>query len=235
MKDLAVDVKDLRFSYGNTLVLQDVNIEVSRGDFIGVFGPNGGGKTTLLKLLMGFLQPDCGKVRIFGREPKEQLLRIGYVPQVMHLDRQFPISVFEVVSMGLLGVRGLHREKIETALDRVGLLAYKDRAFGSLSGGQAQRVLIARAIVSDPELLLLDEPTAHADPCAEGGIYELLFSFKESMTILMVTHHLSGRMDRFSQLLCVHQMVSVVCPDQVCQHVALGLYHPLATSRKCGL
>ncbi len=225
MNTSVISFQNMSFSYGSTPVLQDVNFEVLQGDFIGIFGPNGGGKTTLFKLIMGFLSPSKGEVFVFGGSPFRARKAIGYVPQVIQLDRSFPVTVEQVVEMGLLGFQGDMQGKVDSALDLVGLASYKKTLFGALSGGQAQRVLIARAIVSNPELLLLDEPTAHADPCAEEGVYELLLSLKSQMTILMVTHHLSGWMDTFSKLLCVHRHVVFSRPELVCQHVQLGLYH----------
>lgn len=227
-----IAIKDLSFSYEETLVLEDISIEIQAGEFVGIFGPNGGGKTTLLKLLMGFLKPKKGTVEIFGEHPKTVRKKIGYVPQTASFDRQFPISALEVVLMGCLSMLtplgffpSRVKQKAREALSRVGLLENEDQAFGTLSGGQAQRVLIARALVSDPQILLLDEPTASTDPEAEQAIYQLLEDLKGSMTILMVTHDLQAAVKRVGRLLCVQRKISSFSPSEVCEHFAMGLYH----------
>jgi zinc transport system ATP-binding protein len=224
--DPLIEIKDLTFSYDKVPVLEKVNLTVSRGEFIGIFGPNGGGKTTFLKLLMGFLKPSAGSIHLAN--PK-----IGYVPQVTRFDKQFPISVLEIVLMGLLsestwwgGFSKGAKKQAEQALDQVGLLDKQHQAFGTLSGGQAQRALIARAIAGGPELLFLDEPTANIDPAAEEEIYELLLKLKSSMTILMVTHDLQDVIYKVDRLLCIHRSVTPFLPKEICEHFALGLYHP---------
>jgi len=233
MPEALIEICNLNFSYDKVLVLENVNVKIFRGEFIGIFGPNGGGKTTLLKLLMGFLNPDAGKVLLFGRPPKTERKNIGYVPQVARFDKQFPISVLELVLMGCLsqlrwwgGYPAKTIEKAKEALEKVGLLDITDQPFGTLSGGQAQRALIARALVSHPSLLLLDEPTASVDPQAEKEIYQLLDQLKEKMTIIMVTHDLQTIVNKAERLLCVHRHVTSYQPKEICEHFALGLYHP---------
>ncbi len=235
----AVTVEHLYFQYDNTLTLEDVNFEIFEGEFVGIFGPNGGGKTTLLKLLMGMLHPNRGKLSLFDHSPKDMRHLIGYVPQAMRFDRDFPISVLEVVMMGCL--RKLSwwgtypadaKEKALQALAKVGLVHKAKVSFGTLSGGEAQRTLIARAIVDDPKLLLLDEPTASVDPQAEQDIYEQLIELNKTMTILMVTHDLQTIVDKVGKLLCVHRQVSSLKAKDVCEHFALGLYHAPLTSKK---
>lgn len=232
-QEQAIKVDTLSFSYNGMPVLSQVDFSVKKGEFIAIFGPNGGGKTTLLKLLMGFLKPQKGHISIFGHCCEEKRQFIGYVPQVAHFDKDFPISVLEVVLMGCLShlsFFGTLPEKTKTqaknALDRVGLLPLASRSFGSLSGGQAQRALIARALVSEPKLLLLDEPTASVDPTAEKEILEILGNLKGEMTILMVTHDLQSVVHQVDRLLCVRREVSSYLPSEVCDHFLLGLYHP---------
>lgn len=228
-----IKIKKLSFGYEKRVILHDIDLSVREGEFLAIFGPNGGGKTTFLKLLMGFLKPSKGEISLFDSTPKKARKRIGYVPQVMQFDREFPISVFELVLMGCLSKANWWgilpkeaKQKAEEALHKVGLLDYKERAFGTLSGGQAQRALIARALVADPDLLLLDEPTASVDPDAEAQIQQLLLKLKGSMTILMVTHDLQGIVEKADRLLCIHRTLTSFTPQEVCEHFAVGLYHP---------
>jgi zinc transport system ATP-binding protein len=228
-----IKLEDVNFSYQDTTVLEDVNVEVQKGEYIGIFGPNGGGKTTLLKLLMGFLKPTSGSITIFGKSPQTSRDKIAYVPQGLRFDRQFPISVSEVVLSGRLSQLPWHGiflpEDIKIAdemLHKVGLSDMKNRAFGTLSGGQAQRALIARALVSQPKLLLLDEPTASVDSKSEGEIYSILEGLKKTITILMVTHHLRTAIDQVNRVLLVRKNVISLKPEEVCEHFAIGLYHP---------
>ncbi len=230
-------VEHVCFRYDNVPTLDDVTFEVLDGEFVGIFGPNGGGKTTLLKLIMGMLKPQSGVIRLFGQPPKETRHLIGYVPQAMRFDRDFPISALEVVMMGCLkklNVWGRYPKEVEHkavhALERVGLAHKAKSSFGTLSGGEAQRTLIARAIVDEPKLLVLDEPTASVDPQAQQGIYQQLAELNQTMTILMVTHDLQTIVDKVGKLLCVHRQVNCLKPKEVCEHFALGLYHaPLTT------
>lgn len=239
-KKSIIQADHLSFSYQDLMVLQNVNFEVFEGDFIGIIGPNGGGKTTLLKLIMGFLKPNQGTIKVFGKTPAEAMRYIGYVPQTIRLDKQFPISVFEVVLLGRLShlpwygsYQAEDLKAAENALEKVGILDLKDRAFGTLSGGQAQRTLIARALVSNPELLLLDEPTASVDASAQAEIYQLLFQLNKKITVLMVTHDLSVAIEHVKHVLCVQRNVLSLDPQEVCHHFAVGLYHaPLVTTLK---
>jgi zinc transport system ATP-binding protein len=229
---ITIKADKISFQYEETTVLENVSFEIKQGEFVGIFGPNGGGKTTLLKVLMGFLKPQKGKVELLGKSPKEARESIGYVPQISHLDRQFPITALEVVLMGCLEKSAWRshsphaRDKALQALEQVGLLDFKDNAFGTLSGGQAQRTLFARALVSHPSILLLDEPTASVDPDAEETIYTLLEGLKRSMTIMMVTHDLQVMMKKVDRFLCVNQQLTAYSHSQVCDHFTQGLYHP---------
>ena len=228
-----IDVQHVGFGYDDKQVLDDITFQVVAGEFVAVIGPNGGGKTTLLKLLMGFLKPNAGTIHLFGHVPGTNSEQVGYVPQVLRFDRQFPISVLEVVLSGRLShlpwYGRFHRKDREAALEAlelVGLADYRDHAFGQLSGGQAQRILIARALVCHPQLLLLDEPTASVDAKAEETIYQLLHSLKKEMTIVMVTHDLRVVIEHVERVLCVQTQLSSLAPQEVCAHFALGLYHP---------
>lgn len=236
MSDLAViEFDQVSFSYQSTPVLRQLSFQVYPGEFIGIIGPNGGGKTTLLKLILGFLKPTRGTVHVFGKTTDGQAtqpLRLAYVPQSVRFDRDFPISVEEVVLSGLLSrltwygrFRSSERKAARQALEKTGLVHLSDHPFGTLSGGQAQRVLIARALVSNPQVLLLDEPTASVDSQAEADIYAILQLLKGTMTILMVTHDLRAAIDQVGRVLCVQGGVISLKPEEVCKHFAFGLYH----------
>lgn len=234
----AILVEDLSFGYDKTPLLERVFLSIHEGEFIGIFGPNGGGKTTLLKLLLGLLSPQKGKIELFGNPPQHVSAQIGYVPQIARFDKDFPISVLDVVLMGCLselswwgGYPKSAKEQARRSLEAVGLLELANQSFGTLSGGQAQRVLIARALVNNPKLLVLDEPTASVDPQAEMQIYELLEGLTPRLTIIMVTHDLQTIIDKAERLLCVHKQVTSLKAKEVCEHFALGLYHTPLTSK----
>lgn len=228
----AINIQNLFFSYADTPTLKDVTFQVKVGEFIGLVGPNGGGKTTLLMLLMGFLKPSQGELEIFGKSPLKARSTIGYVPQAFRYDMSFPISTLEVVLTGRLSKLtwwGAYRKEDQTealeALDKVGMKSFAKKPFSSLSGGQAQRVLIARALVSKPQILLLDEPTASVDGRSSQEIYAILRALKGSLTILMVTHDLKTTIDQVDRIICIQGDAAVLSKNEVCQHVALGLYH----------
>jgi zinc transport system ATP-binding protein len=228
-----VELQDVSFSYSDISVLNKVTFNVRRGEFIGIIGPNGGGKTTLLKLIMGVHTAHTGHIKVLGSSPSHSISKVAYVPQGLRFDRQFPISVLELVLSGRLSRLpwyGMYSAKdkkvVDEALDLVGMLPYKHCAFGNISGGQSQRALIARALVSEPELLLLDEPTANVDSQAETLIYSILKQLQTKMTILMVTHDLHAAIDIVDRVLCVQGGVLSLLPQEVCEHFALGLYHP---------
>lgn len=227
----AIEAAGLYFSYDGIPVLENVNFTVQALDFVGVVGPNGGGKTTLLKLLLGLLKPDRGSVRVFGKSPEQVRHRIGYVPQYFLYDPNFPVLVRDVALMGRLG-DGLHigpfrrddREAARKALDEVGMAELESRPFNNLSGGQRQRVLIARALVSDPNLLLLDEPTANIDVAVENELSRLLSEFNKRMTILMVTHDVSFVAEAVEKVICVNRSVAQHPTDAVCGDFMRELY-----------
>lgn len=228
-----IHVDHVDFAYHNTSILRDVCIDIKQGEKVGVIGPNGGGKTTLLKLLLGFLTPTTGAIRILGTTPEEARRYVGYVPQGLLYDRKFPISVMELVLQGTLlksrwwgGYSSAAKETALLQLEKLELVDKRNAQFGTLSGGQRQRALIARALVSKPQILFLDEPTANVDPQAELEIYQLLQKLNQEVTILMVTHNLSTVIQQVSKVLCVQGEARTLSPEEVCKHFAVGLYHP---------
>jgi zinc transport system ATP-binding protein len=214
--ELAIELEKVSFSYGATQALEDVSFTAGRGDFVSVVGPNGGGKTTLLKLMLGQLQPDCGRVRVFGRTPEQARRSVGYMPQHARLDLQFPVTVMDVVLMGRLGngspigpFRATDRQVAAEALREVGLHDLRSRPLAALSGGQRQRVLIARALACEPELLLLDEPTSNLDPHVESTFQDLLRRLNERLTIVVVSHDLGFVSQMVRTVICVNRRVQV--------------------------
>jgi zinc transport system ATP-binding protein len=215
-ENLAVDIRDMWFSYNSLPVLQNVNLSISAGQKVCMVGPNGGGKTTLVKLMLGLLSPTRGQVQVLGGQPRTQRKRIGYAPQHAAFDPKFPVSVTDVVLMGRIGQCGLlgpyrreDRRAAAEALDAVGLAELSKRAFSDLSGGQRQRVLIARAIASQPELLLLDEPTANLDMGVEAEFHDLLTRLSEKLTLVMVSHDVGFVSQLVDKVVCVHGTVAV--------------------------
>lgn len=212
MEEEIVSLKNVSFTYNTIFVLEDINFSLKPNDYLGIIGPNGGGKTTLLKIILGLLEPNKGEVKVFGKSPQEGRSFIGYVPQYVFFDPNFPISVLEVVLMGRLGKRGLlkrysqeDKEGALEALKRVDLLDFKDRQIGKLSGGQRQRVFVARALVTEPKLLLLDEPMASIDPEMQKSFYELLAKLKEKMAIVLVTHDVGVISIYVDKIACLNQ------------------------------
>ena len=207
-----VEIKDLNFAYDREAVLKDVNLTVRQKDFIAIIGPNGGGKTTLLKLMLGLLKADSGSIRIFGKPPKEVSHRIGYVPQNIHINQNFPISPLDVVLMGKLKPgrdwsRHAKEDRMEAlqALERLGVGKYSNHRIGELSIGQKQRVFIARALVTDPDILFLDEPTASIDTKGQNEFYAILKELNQKITIIVVSHDLMVISRYVKSVACVNQ------------------------------
>jgi len=217
MKSAVVELENVWFSYDGLPVLEEVSIRIDERDFLSIVGPNAGGKTTLLKVILGLLKPTRGTVRVFGQPAAKARSRIGYMPQHTSLDPLFPVNVLDVVLMGRLGngkrfgfYGKADREAALDVLRKVGLYDVRLRSFfAGLSGGQRQRVLIARALVSDPELLLLDEPTANVDGAMESELFEILNKLNEKMTVALVTHDLGFVSSYVKRVACVNRRVRV--------------------------
>ncbi len=226
----AIQIENLSFSYSAVPVLTGVNLAIFPREAVCIVGPNGGGKTTLIKLILGLLTPDTGLIRIFGRPPEEARERIGYVPQHAHYDSRFPISVLDVVSMGRLTLStGGHysrhdRRKAMAALEAVELAELARQPFGALSGGQRQRVLIARALASEGDILILDEPTANIDRESEHHFFDLLKTLNRQMTILMVTHEVGFASTFFQRIICVNRQVFIHPTSELTGNLIRDMY-----------
>ncbi|NTV06444.1 MAG: ABC transporter ATP-binding protein [Chlorobiaceae bacterium] len=212
-----IECDSLSVSLGGVNVLDDLTFSVYKGDFLGIVGPNGGGKTTLLRVMLGLERPSGGKVTVFGRDPGSSPGRIGYVPQRIFFDRDFPISVIDLVLMGRLSKKKLFqhynsadREKADSAIRTAGLEPLRERRIGALSGGELQRALIARALAGEPELLLLDEPTASVDPQMKTTIYDLLDQLKEKLTIILVSHDTGTISRHVNRIACLNSKLDML-------------------------
>lgn len=209
-----VKLEDVWFHRDSIPILEGINLSIAHYDFLGIIGPNGGGKTTLLKVIMGLIVPSRGKVSVMGKPPESSRNIIGYVPQSNPFDLDFPISVWDVVLMGRYGRVGLFRrygredkKRAQIALQTVDMFDSRNRQMGKLSGGEQQRVFIARALVSEPKLLLLDEPTASVDPAMQAEFYELLEGLKRRMTIVLVSHDISAISIHVDKVACLNRQL----------------------------
>lgn len=207
-----VEIKDLNVYYGQLQALEKINLIVREKDFLAIMGPNGGGKSTLLKAILGLVPIESGTINILGGSNKKKRHLIGYVPQFSSVDKNFPITVIEVVLLGALnkGLSFFHKfseeeiKKAEQLLDKVGLVKLADRDISQLSGGEFQKMLIARALMTEPKLLILDEPTASVDAKSSQDIYNLLGILNKEMTIIMVTHNVMAISSNVKELACLN-------------------------------
>lgn len=208
-----VEINHLYTGYNGETVLFDINLTIWKDDFIGLIGPNGGGKTTLLKTILGLLPPQKGTLRVMGQSPQNGRSHIGYVPQLAIYDSDFPISVMDVVRMGCLGPKRLFKPYnkkddaiVHERLEWVGMLKHKNRALRELSGGQRQRIYIARALATKPDLLLLDEPTNSIDVEAQQKVFDLLNDINQhGVTILLVSHDLAAISSHVKTIACLNR------------------------------
>lgn len=224
-----IEIKNLSAGYESRTVLRDVNLTVYDRDFLGIIGPNGGGKTTLIKCILGLLKPTVGEIlysdkRLVMSDKQEgtaqrsslttnrSSLKMGYLPQYNSIDRKFPITVEEVILSGLSSQKslisrftGAHREKARQVIARMGLEGLEERAIGALSGGQLQRALLGRAIISDPELVVLDEPSTYIDKRFEARLYELLAEINHDCAIILVSHDIGTVLQQVKSIACVNE------------------------------
>lgn len=201
-----IEIKDLSAGYDGRNVLHDVNLTVYEQDFLGIIGPNGGGKTTLVKCILGLLKPNGGEIT-FHCKPS-----LGYLPQYSSIDRKFPISVEEVVLSGLSIQKSLisrftpeQRAKGKEIIARMGLEGLERRSIGQLSGGQLQRALLGRAVISDPSVLILDEPSTYIDKRFEARLYELLAEINKTCAIILVSHDIGTVLQQVKSIACVNK------------------------------
>ncbi len=208
----ALDLRDVWLSLGGSTVLEGVDLTIESGEFLGLIGPNGGGKSVLLKVILGLLEPDRGTVRVLGEPPQGVRGAVAYVPQHGHFDRRFPIQVLDVVLMGRLGRRATwrgytsaDRDRALRALARVDMADHARRQVGKLSGGQLQRVLIARALAMDAPILLLDEPTASLDTWMSVELYGLLDELASTRTLVLVSHDIGVMSSHIQSVACLNR------------------------------
>jgi len=228
----AIHIENLSVYYGQTPALTNICLDVEEGEYLGILGPNGGGKSTLLKAILGLVPVSSGTVRVFGDKPTENRAHIGYVPQFASMDRQFPITVLEVVLTGRMKrgtspffrYSGEDRTAAQKLLERVGLEELSGRRISDLSGGQFQKMLIARALAVDPSLLLLDEPTASVDALSREHIYSLLEELNKSMTIILVTHDLLAISSKVHRLACLNGNLIYHGEPELSQNIVNSLY-----------
>ena len=223
-----IEIKNLSAGYDSRTVLRNVNLTVYDRDFLGIIGPNGGGKTTLIKCILGLLKPTAGEIlysdKRFVASDKQRgtaqrpalttnrsVLKMGYLPQYNSIDRKFPITVEEVILSGLSSQKSLisrftatHREKARQVIARMGLEGLEKRAIGALSGGQLQRALLGRAIISDPALVVLDEPSTYIDKRFEARLYELLAEINHDCAIILVSHDIGTVLQQVKSIACVN-------------------------------
>jgi zinc transport system ATP-binding protein len=226
-----IKLTDVSFSWTRGYpILEGVNLTICNCETVCIVGPNGGGKTTLLNLILGIIRPDSGTVRVFGTSPEQAKRRIGYMPQYSKLDLQFPVNVMDVVLMGRLrrGFWGFYsqadREIAWRVLEEMSVADLARRPFSQLSGGQRQRVLIARALACNPEVLLLDEPTANVDPGFQEQFYEILRQLRSRMSIVIVSHDVGFVSSNINTVVCVNHQVQVHKAENITPEAISNIY-----------
>ncbi|MDR1880665.1 MAG: ABC transporter ATP-binding protein [Tannerellaceae bacterium] len=214
MNNRLIGIEGITAGYGGKTVLRDVSVDVYEHDFLGIIGPNGGGKTTLLKVILGLLAPLSGSIRFYREGKAASSLKMGYLPQMNQIDRRFPISVREVIASGLASEKPLFRpfgaeqnRRIDEVAGQMGLEELAARPVGELSGGQLQRVLLGRSIVSRPQVLILDEPNVFVDKRFESRFYQLLEEVNRSCAIILVSHDIGTVLSMVKNIACVNETV----------------------------
>ena len=223
-------MKNVSMKYNEQYVLENIDFEIDQNDFMAIIGPNGGGKSTLLKIILGILTPSTGDVKIFGKEPKHAKNLIGYLPQNLSFDRDFPINVYETVLTGryhglFKGYNQTDKKAALEALKNVEMYDLKDRQIGKLSGGQMQRVFIARAIVREPKLLIMDEPMASIDPEMQHSFYKLMSRLKDNMAIILVSHDVGAVSTHVDKIACLNQKLFYHGPVENAANGLEEIYH----------
>jgi zinc transport system ATP-binding protein len=216
-----IEIKNLSAGYDKVPVIEDVNIDIYEQDFLGVIGPNGGGKTTLLKAILGLLKPMDGSIN-FRSDIKGRQKPFGYLPQVKHIDQKFPITVFDVVQSGSImqgasKSKKIIKEKAEYLLKEMGISEIRNKAIGELSGGQMQRVFLCRALLSDPKILILDEPDTFVDNRFEGELYERLRILNKEIAIILVSHDVGTISSYVKTIACVNKYVHYHASNKITQ------------------
>lgn len=226
-----IELRGLSFAYGAVPVLENVDLAVDAGEFLGIVGPNAGGKSTLLKLILGLLEPTAGTVRVLGRSPQAASREIGYVPQYPAFARDFPVTVEQVVLTGRLGRGRLlggydagDREMARWVMTQTEIADLASRRIATLSGGQLQRVLVARALACEPQILILDEPTANIDMRVESDIFDLLRVLNQRMTILVVSHDVAFISAYVRRVACVNRTLLCHATESIDGQVIHDLY-----------
>lgn len=227
-----IEINNVSFSYTREPVVKDISLSISREEFLGIVGPNAGGKSTLIKLILGLLKPDSGTITVLDTSPEEACSRIGYVPQYPTFSRRdFPINVRETVLMGRLGITNWYgsysrddNSIANEAMTAVEILDIAERPIGSLSGGQLQRVLIGRALACKPEILILDEPTANIDMRVEEDIFGLLKQYNDQMTIIVVSHDIGFISGYVNRVACINQTLVCHTTDEISGKTIEELY-----------
>jgi zinc transport system ATP-binding protein len=229
---IAISIKNISVIYDQNIALNNVSIDIKEGDYLGIIGPNGGGKTTFLKSILGLINIDSGEISIYGKKPCNTGRLIAYVPQVANFDKKFPITVFEVVLTGRLKSKFIlfhkyseeDKVKTEQALKKVGIFNLKDRMISDLSGGEFQRMLIARALCVEPKILLLDEPTASVDVKSREQIFNLLKEINNDITIILVSHDLLAVSSYVKTLACINQTLTYHGDTQINEKIVSSMY-----------
>lgn len=227
-----IEIQNLNVGYENKPdVLKNVSLTVFENDFLGIIGPNGGGKTTLLKAILGLIQPASGNIAFFDKGKKVNHINIGYLPQINQIDKKFPISVHEVILSGLT-LRGKFikrysandKRKVLPVAEKMGVENLLDRAIGELSGGQLQRVLLGRAIIDNPKLIILDEPSSYVDKLFETNFYKLLDEINKDIAIVLVSHDVGTIISQVKNIACVNQNLHYHCGSNISQEWLMGAY-----------
>jgi zinc transport system ATP-binding protein len=240
---LYIEGKNISVNYGKIQALKKLNFVIQEGDYIGIIGPNGGGKSTMMKTILGLLKPNDGEISYCGTSLKKSNIRMGYVPQISDINRQFPISVEEVVLTGRMEKRIIPMfkyseedyQKVNEVLDTVGLSDLRNRQINELSGGEFQKMIIARALTMKPDILFLDEPTAMVDVMSQRQIFNLIKRLSDDITIVLITHHVQMISKHVKKLIYLDRnIIAEGDPNQVYQYAYIKPVHQKIRSRVLG-